>query len=130
MNIPPIQSPIDTSNVPIEQLAGNKNLTQQQKIHEASREFESIMLQQILSEMQKPVITSEFTDDSTAGDIYQGYVTNALAESMSKSGSFGFAKIFEQQLTPHASGTGHKAAATSIKDSTAKHVNSISTKSP
>jgi Rod binding domain-containing protein len=130
MNIPPIQSPIDTSNVPIEQLAGNKNLTQLQKIHEASREFESIMLQQILSEMQKPVITSEFTDDSTAGDIYQGYVTNALAESLSKSGSFGFAKIFEQQLTPHASGIDHKAAATPVKDSTAKHVSSISAKSP
>jgi Rod binding domain-containing protein len=130
MNIPPIQPPIDTSNIPIEQLVGNKHLTQQQKIHEASREFEVIMLQQILSEMQKPVITSEFTDDSTAGDIYQGYITNALAESMSKSGSFGFAKIFEQQLTPHASSVEHEADLTSVKDSSTKHVNSISAKSP
>lgn len=103
MNVPPIQSSVDTSNVPIEELAGNKHLTQQQKIHEASRQFEQIMLQQILSEMQKPVITSELTDDSAASDIYQGYITNALADSMSKSGSFGFAKIFEQQLSPHAS---------------------------
>jgi Rod binding domain-containing protein len=130
MNIPPIQSPVDTPNVPIEQLAGNKHLTQQQKIHEASREFESIMLQQILSEMQKPVITSEFTDDSTAGDIYQGYVTNALAESMSKSGSFGFAKIFEQQLTPHTSDTELKAGITPAENPSAKHINSISVKSP
>jgi peptidoglycan hydrolase FlgJ len=130
MNIPPIQSPIDTSNVPVEQLAGNKHLTQQQKIHEASRQFEVIMLQQILSEMQKPVIKSEFTDDSTASDIYQSYATNALAESMSKSGSFGFAKIFEQQLTPHTAGNEHKAAITPVKDSTAQHVNSISAKSP
>ena len=130
MNIPPIQSPIDTSKIPIEQLAGNKNLTQQQKVHEASREFEVIMLQQMLSEMQKPVITSEFTDDSTAGDIYQGYVTNALAESMSKSGSVGFAKIFEQQLTPHISSTEPKAGVTPVENSSAQHVKSISAKSP
>jgi Rod binding domain-containing protein len=128
MNIPPIQSPTtDTSNVPIEDLAGNKNLTQQQKIHEASRQFESIMLQQILSEMQKPVITSEFTDDSTSSDIYQGYITNALAQSMSKSGSFGFAKIFEEQLSPH---TSHISKATSgatpapVENSLFKPVNS------
>lgn len=129
MNIPPIQSPVDASNTPIEELAGNKHLTQQQKIHEASREFEVVMLQQILAETQKPVITSELTDDSTAGDIYQGYISNALAESMSKSGSFGFAKIFEQQLTPHTSGINHQTDATPVKDSTAKHASSISAKS-
>jgi Rod binding domain-containing protein len=133
MTIPPVQSPVDTSNVPVEQLAGNKHLTQQQKIHEASREFEVIMLQQILSEMQKPVITSEFTDSSTAGDIYQSYATNAIAESMSKSGSFGFAKIFEQQLTPHPTQAGSKVAATpatAVENSSEKHVNSIFAKSP
>lgn len=100
MNIAPIQSSVDTSILPIEDLAGNKNLTRQQKIHEASRQFEVIMLKQVLAEMQKPVITSEFTDDSTASGIYQDYISNALAESMSKSGSFGLAKIFEQQLSP------------------------------
>ncbi len=130
MNIPAIQSPIDTSNVPIDELAGNKHLTQQQKIHEASREFEVIMLQQILSEMQKPVINSEFTDDSTASDIYQSYATNAIAESMSKSGSFGFAKIFEQQLSPHVSHAGAKAASPPVENSSEKHVNSISAKFP
>jgi Rod binding domain-containing protein len=103
MNIPLIQSPIDTSNVPVEQLAGNKHLTKQQKIHEASRQFEAILLRQILSEMQKPVINSEFTDDSTANGIYQDYVSNALADSISKSGSFGLTKVFEQQLSPHSS---------------------------
>lgn len=113
MNIPPIQSAIDDPNVPIEQLAGDQHLTQRQKIHEASREFESIMLQQVLSEMQKPVITSEFTDDSTASDVYQDYISNALAESMSKSGSFGFAKIFEQQLSPPAPKTGGAVSAQS-----------------
>ena len=103
MNISPMPAAADDPNVPIEELAGNKHMTRQQKIHEASREFESIMLQQILSEMQKPVITSELTDNSTASGIYQDYISRALAESMSKSGAFGFAKIFEEQLSPHGS---------------------------
>src|SRR5579862_2423495 len=120
MNIPPIQSSVDTSTIPIEDLAGNKNLTRQQKIHEASRQFEKIMLQQILSEMQKPVITSEFTDDSNASDIYQGYITNALADSMSRSGSFGFAKIFEEQLSPHSPKAVQKDPATPVENSSGK----------
>ncbi|HZL14450.1 MAG TPA: hypothetical protein VFC85_09965 [Verrucomicrobiae bacterium] len=99
MNITPIQSPIDAANVPVEELAGNKSLSEQQKIAEASRQFEAIMLRQILSESQKPVITSEFTDNSTAAGIYQDYITNTLADSISKAGTFGLSKIFEQQLS-------------------------------
>jgi Rod binding domain-containing protein len=88
------------------------------------------MLQQILSEMQKPVITSEFTDDSTANGVYQDYVTNALAQSMSKSGSFGFAKIFEQQLSPHTAHIQKKATATNPEETAVKNAHSLSVKHP
>jgi peptidoglycan hydrolase FlgJ len=108
MNVSPIQAQptTDTSNIPMEDLAGNKHLTQQQKIAEASRQFEAIMLRQILSEAQKPVITSELTDNSTSAGIYQDYVTNALADSMSKSSTLGLAKVFEQQLSPPSTTSG------------------------
>jgi Rod binding domain-containing protein len=110
MNISSIQSksPVDTSNIPVEELAGDKNLTEQQKVAEASRQFEAIMLRQILSESQKPVITSEFTDNSTAAGIYQDYVTSTLADSISKSGTFGLAKVFEHQLSHPAAKAGAK----------------------
>jgi Rod binding domain-containing protein len=58
-----------------------------------------MMSRQILGEAQKPVFTSEFTDTSTAAGIYQDLITNSLADSMSKSGTLGMAKIFEQQLS-------------------------------
>lgn len=116
--------------MPIEDLAGDKNLTKQQKIHEASRQFEAIMLQQILSEMQKPVIQSEFSDDSTANGIYQDYISNALSQSMSKSGSFGFAKIFEQQLAPHTTDAAHKAAAGPHQEPPIQDSRSLSVKRP
>lgn len=130
MNVASIQSAIDDPNVPIEELAGNKHLTQQQKIHEASREFESIMLRQILSEMQKPVITSEFTDDSTASGIYQDYISNALAEGMSKSGAFGFAKIFEQQLSPHVSRLTHAVSTSPGNDRSSPNATPHSSTTP
>jgi Rod binding domain-containing protein len=102
------QSQVDTSDVPLADLAGDKHLTKQQKIDDACRQFAVILLQQILSETQKPVITSEFTDDSTAAGIYQDYIAHSLAESMSKSGAFGIAKLFEEQLThPAAKTSGH-----------------------
>src|ERR1700677_4742034 len=127
MNIPPVQSSadIDTSTVPIEDLAGNKHLTKQQKIHEASRQFEAIMLQQMLSEMQKPITNGELDDDSTASGIYQDYMTNALAQSMSKTDAFGFAKIFEQQLSPHASKPNSHASVMPLKNPAVKKSASI-----
>jgi len=102
MQIPGIQSKIDPSHLPLESLAGNKTLSQDQKVAEASRQFEAILLRQFLAESQKPVITSEFTDDSSSAGIYQDMITNQLADSMSRSGGIGLAKSFERQLTPHS----------------------------
>ncbi|HEV2692287.1 MAG TPA: rod-binding protein [Verrucomicrobiae bacterium] len=101
MNVTATQSKIDASHVPLESLANNKHLTEDQKIGEASQQFEAILLRQFLSESQKTVIKSEFTDNSTASGIYQDFITNTMADSMSKSGGIGLAKTFEHQLTHH-----------------------------
>lgn len=117
--IPPAAGPV-AADINPESLAGSKTLTEKQKIHEASRQFEAILLRQILSEAQKPVITSDFTDNSTAAGIYQDFIVNQMSDSLSKSGALGFAKIFEQQLSP----PDHKIAGVSqhvTKTSSASH---------
>jgi Rod binding domain-containing protein len=101
MNISPTQSRVDTAHVPLESLAANKQLTEDQKIAEASQQFEAILLRQFLSESQKPVIKSEFTDTSAAAGIYQDFITNQMADSLSRGGGIGLAKTFEHQLTHH-----------------------------
>ena len=111
MQISGIQPKIDASHLQLESLAGNKALTQGQKIAEASRQFEAVLLRQFLSESQKPMIESEFTDNSNTAGIYQDMVTNQLADSLSRSGGIGLAKTFERQLTPH---TAHPGAANNI----------------
>ena len=102
MNVSPLNPHIDASSIAPEQLAKNKSLTEHQKIAEASRQFESILLKQILESSQKTVIKSKLTDDSTASSIYKDMVTTRLADSISKSGSFGLTQTFEHQLNrPH-----------------------------
>ena len=91
MNVTSIQPKVDASHVAVENLAGNSALTENDKIAEASRQFEAILLRQFLSESQKPMFKSEFTDDSAEAGIYQDMVTNQLAEAESTSADCGLA---------------------------------------
>lgn len=99
MEVNPLANKVKAADIAPERLANNSALTEEQKIAEASRQFEAILLRQILSSTQKPLIPSKFADNSTASSIYRDMVTNQLADNISKSGAFGLARTFEQQLT-------------------------------
>ncbi|HWH69964.1 MAG TPA: rod-binding protein [Candidatus Sulfotelmatobacter sp.] len=119
MNISSCQPRVSASELPPERLANNSALTQQQKIAEASRQFEAVLLRQILDSTQKTVIRSEFTDNSSSASIYRDMITNQLAESISKSGAFGLAKTFEHQLSAcHGKQAAGKDAAPPAPDAT------------
>lgn len=90
---------VDSSSISIEQLSKNPKLSETEKIAELSRQFEAVLLRQILHESQKTVIKSSMTDESAASGIYQDMITNQLADSISKSGSFGLAKSLQHELT-------------------------------
>jgi len=113
MSVSAIQPKVDASHVQLESLANDKALSQDQKVAEASRQFEAVLLQQFLSESQKPVIQSEFTDNSTAAGIYQDFITNQLADNLSRNGGIGLAKTFERQLT-HAHTAASAATASNL----------------
>ncbi len=98
MALTPIQRHVSAAEIAPERLAANKSLTEKEKISEASRQFEAILLRQILEASQKTVIQSKFSDNSTASSIYHDLFTNQMADSISQSGSFGLASIFERQL--------------------------------
>ncbi len=102
MEINPLQRQIAAADIAPERLAGNPRLSREQKIAEASRQFEAVLLRQILGDAQKTVIPSEFSDQSTAAGIYQDLSTSTLADSISKSGALGLARAFEQQLNRQA----------------------------
>ena len=98
MNITAIKPQVDTANIPIEQLSGNTQISKQDKVAELSRRFEAVMLRQMLSESQKTVFKSKFSDDSVASSIYKDMNITQMAESISKSDTFGLSKSLKQQL--------------------------------
>lgn len=98
MNVPILQRHVEAAQLPLERLASSTHLTEAEKMAEVSRQFEAILLRQVLSEAQKPVFQSAFSSSSIAGDIYRDLITHELAERISRSGSFGLATALETQL--------------------------------
>lgn len=119
MEISPLKPKVSASAVPFDQLAGNPNISEQDKVKEACRQFEAVLLRQILGEARKTVITSSEDTDSNETDIYNDMINNQLADSISKSGAFGLAKSLENQLVrqvlPKPEGALLPAAPASVK---------------
>jgi Rod binding domain-containing protein len=112
MDIPALPSRrLDLSNLSLDQVAASTQIGEKEKIGEASRAFEAVLLRQILQEGQKPAFPSKLIGNSAADSIYKDMVVNQLAENISKSGSFGLAKSLAGELQrqtgaakPHESG--------------------------
>jgi Rod binding domain-containing protein len=105
MEISPLQRDVRAAELPLEKLAASKEIPQQAKIAEVSRQFEAVLLRQILSQAQKPMFKSSlFPAGSATNDIYQDMVTQQLADRISQGGTFGFAKVLEKQLTVESGG--------------------------
>ena len=81
-----------------EQLAQSK-LPEAEKVAQLAQQFEAVLLRQILHDAQKTVIKSDLTEESSSSDIYRDMIGSQLADSISQSGSFGFARALETQLT-------------------------------
>jgi len=98
MNISPTQPA-----TPLERLATQPGLSEPEKIAEASRQFEAVLLRQILTEAQKTQFKSKFTDDSFAAGVYRDLTVQHLADALSRHGSFGLAQTLTAQLNRPAS---------------------------
>ena len=99
MDISALKRNVSAANLPLEKLAGSKQVSEQEKIAEASRQFEAVLLRQILSQAQKRVAKGATSAVGGSGQaIYQDLATQQLADRISHGGSFGFAKVLEKQL--------------------------------
>jgi Rod binding domain-containing protein len=98
MNVSPLLFTPTADALPLEKLAGNKSLSESEKLNEVCRQFEGVLLRQILGQGRKTVFQSKFSEDSVTSGIYHDMVTNQLADSISQSGSFGLARSLQAQL--------------------------------
>lgn len=111
MNITSIQPQIDASQLPLESLAGNPNIPETQKVAEVSRQFEAMLLRQILQEVRKPLLDPSESNSTTTA-IYNDMINNQLADSISRAGGFGLAQSLQSQLSHQVLGQTPAATAT------------------
>jgi Rod binding domain-containing protein len=108
METSPLTRHIVAEELPLERLAGNAQLTEQEKIAGVSRHFEAVLLRQFLTEAQKPLLNSKGSMGGASSDIYKDMIVNVLSDGISKSGAFGLAKFFQTQMVaPHSSDNQH-----------------------
>ena len=98
MNISSVQPAIKPVDVPLETLEGS-HLTEAQKVGEVARQFEAVLLRQILASARKNLIKSEINPESNQSGIYTDMVNNQLADDISRTGTFGLARSLKTQLT-------------------------------
>jgi Rod binding domain-containing protein len=97
MQVFPTHPKIDPSKLQLESLAHNQNVSDADKVDEVSRQFEAVLLRQILQDIRKPVLAPA-EGDATSSGIYSDMINNQLADSISRSGGFGLAKSLSGQL--------------------------------
>ncbi len=110
MEVSNLQRKVSAADIPLDRMTDSKQVSDQQKLGEVSRQFEAILLRQILSEAQKSQATMKGKAPSAVSDIYHDMVTNQLADSISRSGSVGMAKVLEKQLGRQLQPSGVEAA--------------------
>jgi flagellar protein FlgJ len=80
----------------------------------AARQFEAIILRQMLSPTIEPLMSGKLIGGqamSGGSGVYGYLVTDVLANSLSQGGGLGFSKMIEKQLTPKSTVTAAHAAA-------------------
>ena len=69
------------------------------KLADATRQFEALLIRQILQQARQTVIPSKFAESSATSDIYQDMINAEMADAMSRSGGLGLAENLQRQLS-------------------------------
>ncbi|MDX1951365.1 MAG: hypothetical protein SFY81_04230 [Verrucomicrobiota bacterium] len=99
MEISNLTRKIEVRDVPLDKLAQNSQIPESEKIAEVSRQFEAILLRNILGSAQKPMWGGSAGQSGAVGGIYQDMITTQLADKISASRNIGFAQALESQLS-------------------------------
>ena len=90
-----------SSNMDIAQLANDSQLNEADKLEAAAKEFEVMLVKQVLKSAQQPLTESGSTFFPTHGTgvIYGDMMIDTLSGSVGRAGQLGLARLFQQQLS-------------------------------
>lgn len=77
-----------------------KDIPETEKTELVAREFERMMLRQVLKTSMKPMFGQNASTQSASSDIYQDLVTDALANSIGNGNTLSIAQQLQKPGTP------------------------------
>jgi len=83
----------------LDRIADDASMSEQEKVAELAKEFEAMLVKQVLKGMQKTAGGSGLFPTKGPASIYGDMMMNSLSQSISDSRQLGFARLFENQLT-------------------------------
>src|SRR5881409_169194 len=97
---------VNPTDIPLEKLATSKALTEEQKTSEMTRQFEAVLLRQILNDAQKPSFKSKYASTGVSSSIYQDLMVNQMADKISSTRTLGLSQELQKQVSrqtnPHS----------------------------
>jgi Rod binding domain-containing protein len=84
--------------MPLEQLAKDPTVSEKEKVKVVSQQFESFLLRSFLTEARKPMFPGGALAGSASQQMYHDTVTSQLADTISRSGSFGLGTMLQAQM--------------------------------
>lgn len=97
--IPPLDHrSLHADQLPIEQLARNPSLSESEKVQELCRQFEAILVRQILRDSEKSRLHNTLNENSSVNSVYREMVYEQLGNAVSHGGHLGFATSLEAQF--------------------------------
>ncbi len=98
MITPLSNSAANAAHLTPEQIADSPVLTERDKLSEMSRQFEAVLLRQILTEAHKPVFKSSMSLGSAASSVHQDLLISEMAKQMTQGPGTGLATQLTRDL--------------------------------
>ena len=92
---------VQASELSLDQLMNNSRVSEPAKVAEVSRQFEALLVRQILQSAHAVSATPADGKNSTVSGIYEDLVTTHLADAMTRgnAGGIGLGRSLERQLS-------------------------------
>jgi len=84
--------------VDLAQVASNSQLSDDEKVKVAARQFEAMLARQILKDAYKPILASGLEMDGVSSEIYRDMIVRQLGDAVGKTGAFGISTALQSQL--------------------------------
>ena len=73
--------------------------SEKQKLEITAGEFESTLVRQFLKDAMKPLIKGALDENGVSHEIYRGYYTDIMAQSLTRGKGIGISSVLQSQLT-------------------------------